>query len=82
MKPMAEMDPGEELRLERISEELELDAGMMRYLDESGLRPDASVALLQKDPHGALTVSVNGQPVGVGTFAAERLFVAVSSAPT
>ncbi len=77
MKPMAEMDPGEELRLERISEELELDAEMMRFLDESGLRPNASVALLQKDPYGALTVTVDGNPVGVGVFAAERLFVAL-----
>ncbi len=77
MKPMAKMEPGEALRLERISEELELDAEMMSYLDESGLRPNASVELLQKDPHGALTVSVDGSRVGVGVFAAERLFVAV-----
>ncbi len=75
MKPMAEMETGEAQRLERISEELELDAEMMRFLDESGLRPDAEVELVQADPHGALTVKVNGNPVGVGVFAAQRLFV-------
>lgn len=75
MQPMAEMPAGEPMRLERISEELELDADMMKYLDESGLRPDASVELVQRDPHGALTVKVNGTPVGVGRYAAERLFV-------
>jgi Fe2+ transport system protein FeoA len=63
------------MRLERISEELELDAEMMKYLDESGLRPDATVELMQQDPQGAATVLVNGQPVGLGDFAAERLFV-------
>ena len=78
MKPMAEMAPGEASRLERISEELELDADMMDFLDSSGLRPDAAVELLAKDPHGALTISVNGTPVGVGVFAAERLFVEVA----
>lgn len=78
MKPMAAMEKGEALRLERISEELELDSDMMRYLDESGLRPDAAVELVQRDPHGALTVKVNGRPVGVGIFAADRLFVEVS----
>ena len=78
MKPMAEMAPGEASRLERISEELELDAEMMDFLDSSGLRPDAAVELLAKDPHGALTISVNGTPVGVGVFAAERLFVEVA----
>jgi DtxR family Mn-dependent transcriptional regulator len=78
MKPMAEMRKGERLRLERISEELELDAEMMRYLDESDLRPDAIVELVQRDPHGALTVKVNEDRVGVGVYAAERLFVAVA----
>ena len=79
MKPLADMALGESLRLERISEELELDADMMDYLDTSGLRPDAAVELLAKDPHGALTISVNGTPVGVGVFAAERLFVALAA---
>lgn len=75
MVPMSDMRPGAPMRLERISEELELDAEMMRFLDESGLRPDADVELVAADPHGALTVNVNGTPVGVGRFAAERLFV-------
>lgn len=78
MKPMANMEAGERLRLERISEELELDVDMMGYLDESGLRPGAAVTLERRDPHGALTVNVDGRDnVGVGTFAAERLFVAL-----
>ncbi len=75
MKPMADMTAGEVQRLERISEELELDADMMRFLDESGLRPDAEVELVQSDPHGALTVKVNGDAVGIGPFASQRLFV-------
>lgn len=76
MKPMSEMGPGETSRLERISEELELDADMMAFLDESELRPGAVIELQLADSHGALTVSVNGrQRVGVGAFAAERLFV-------
>lgn len=77
MKPMSEMREGEQLRLERISEELELDAEMMGYLDESDLRPGAVVELERRDPHGALTVRVDERTsAGVGVFAAERLFVA------
>jgi len=75
MLPMTEMEQGKPMRLERISEELELDAEMMKFLDESGLRPDARVELVQRDPQGAVTIKVNGSQVGVGTFAAERLFV-------
>lgn len=76
MKPLADMEPGETLVLERISEELELDAEMMRFLDESDLRPEAVVELLQRDPQGTITVGVNGNPVGVGAFAAQRIFAA------
>jgi len=75
MLPMTEMDQGKPMRLERISEELELDAEMMKFLDESALRPDARVELVHRDPQGAVTIMVNGNQVGVGTFAAERLFV-------
>lgn len=75
MKPMSQIEPGEELRLERISEELELDADMMRFLDESGLRPEARVELVHREPQGAVTVKVNGSQIGVGQFAADRLFV-------
>ena len=75
MKPVSEMEPGESMRVERISEELELDADMMKYLDDSGLRPDARVELIGRDSNGALTMSVNGRTVGLGEFAADRLFV-------
>jgi DtxR family Mn-dependent transcriptional regulator len=77
MRPLSEVETGISLPLERISEELELDAEMMRYLDESGLRPGAVLSVAARDPQGALTVAVEGRTVGVGAFAAERLFVAV-----
>ncbi len=76
MKPLASMEPGEKLVLERISEELELDLEMMRFLDESDLRPGAKVELLQRDPQGAITVGVDGSPVGLSAFASERIFAA------
>lgn len=79
MKPIADMAVGERFQLERISEELELDAAMMGYLDDSGLRPGASVEMKARDPKGAVTVVVNGEATGVGVFAAERLFVAVGA---
>lgn len=77
MKSIAEMAPGESFSLERISEELELDDEMMGYLDEAGLRPGARVELTQRAPTGTVTVRVNDDDaVGLGDFAAQRLFVA------
>ena len=77
MKPLAEMELDETLVLERISEELELDSEMMRFLDENDLRPDCRIRLVQRDPYGAVTVEVAERRVGIGAFASERLFVAV-----
>jgi DtxR family Mn-dependent transcriptional regulator len=77
MKPMSEMEPGESRPLERISEELELDDEMLGFLYSSGFHPKTVIELIRRDPQGALTVSVGGKTVGVGSFAANRLFVAV-----
>lgn len=79
MRPLADLEIGEARLLERISEELELDAEMLRFLDEAGLRPRARLEVVSRDPRdGAVTVRVDGAgPVGVGRFAAERIFVAV-----
>ena len=75
MKPIVEMEVGESMRLERISEELELDAELMGFLDQSGLRPDAKVEFVGHDGQSGVTVLVNGSDVAIGSFAAERLFV-------
>jgi DtxR family transcriptional regulator, iron-dependent repressor len=78
MKALSTMQVGEVRRLERISEELELDAEMMAYLDDSDLRPGATIELERADSHGALTVLVDGASrAGIGSFAAERLFVEI-----
>jgi DtxR family Mn-dependent transcriptional regulator len=75
MKPVSAMVLGERMRLERISEELELDAEMMGYLDAADLRPGAIVEMTHRDPHAAVTVRVGPDAVGLSPFAAERLFV-------
>ena len=77
MKPLADMVTGERMVLERISEELELDAEMMRFLDENNIRPHSEIRMVQKDPYGAVTVEVFDRQVGIGAFASERLFVSI-----
>lgn len=78
MKPIAQMDQGEILPLERISEELELEAETMDFLDRAGLRPKAEVRMIGRSPDDAYTIEVQGfDAVGMGPFVAERLFVAI-----
>jgi Fe2+ transport system protein FeoA len=50
---------------------------MLGFLYSSGFHPKTDVELVSKDPQGAFTVAVAGKRVGVGEFAADRLFVAV-----
>ncbi|HUG75139.1 MAG TPA: metal-dependent transcriptional regulator [Acidimicrobiia bacterium] len=77
MQPLADLPIGEAARVERISEELELDAELMGFLDRIGLRPGAAVQVVERAPSGTVTVSVEGSSgVGLEQFAAERLFAA------
>jgi DtxR family Mn-dependent transcriptional regulator len=79
MKPIASMEIGESLQLERISEELELEVDTMDFLDQTGLRPGANVTVTSRSPHGGLTVVVDdGDAVGVGDHVAQRVFVAMA----
>jgi DtxR family Mn-dependent transcriptional regulator len=73
--PLADIGDSDRV-LHRISEELELDSDIMGFLDDSGLRPGAGVALVARTPDGTLTVRINDNlQVGIGSFIAERLFV-------
>ena len=76
IKPVAAMETGETLDLERISEELELDSDIMGFLDDSGLRPGAVVRLVGHHD-GSTVIEVGDRTVPVDGFVAERLFVAV-----
>lgn len=80
MQALSEVPLDRPVVLERISEELELDAELMGYLDRAGLRPGVGLRVTNRAPAGTLTVKVEGgDGIGIGEFAAERLFVAGSS---
>lgn len=74
--PLADLPLHHRAPLERLSEELELDADLMGFLDRVGLRPGAEVEVVESTPTGTLTVRVDGgDGIGIGRFAAQRLFV-------
>jgi len=82
MEQVTAMEPGEVRRIERISEELELDAGLLRFLDEAGVRPDRLLELLAGSPEQGFTVRVAGGEVVLDPFVAARLFVEVGESGT
>ena len=66
---------GERGRLERLTEDLELELDVMRYLEESGLMPGAEVSVVGIAPDGTLTLEVAGEKVALGPDIADNLWV-------
>lgn len=66
--------PDGEVRLDRISEHLQVDIDAMRVLDQAGIRPGVTFEV-EHEPAG-VTVSVEGSPVTLDERVASHLYVA------
>jgi DtxR family Mn-dependent transcriptional regulator len=65
---------GDEATLEFISEELEEDAGILKYLDAHGLRPGAVIRVLEVVPSlDVLVLETDDGKVSLGLAAAARI---------
>ncbi len=73
---LADVEPGETVRLERITEEVELDMASLEYLDEHGLIPGRSARVRGRAPDGTLTLEVDGSTVALGPAICQQMFVA------
>jgi DtxR family Mn-dependent transcriptional regulator len=76
LRPLGEAAAGERVRLERITETVELDRETLEYLDRSGFRPGSEATVQGTAPDGTLTLSVDGRPMAVGPSLAAELYVA------
>ena len=77
--PLAESEPGQRVRFERIGEEIELDGTTLRYLDEAGFIPGATATVTNKGPDGTLLLEADGTTVVLGADLCQRMYVAVLS---
>ncbi|HEY2302787.1 MAG TPA: metal-dependent transcriptional regulator [Acidimicrobiales bacterium] len=66
---------GQRLRLERISEVVELDNSALVYLDQHGFRPGAAAVVRDRAPDGTLVLEVDGRTVAIGPSLGCQLFV-------
>ncbi len=75
-RPLAEVSAGEQVRLLRISEEVELNYGSLALLDEGGFIPGAVAEVGGRDAEGTIEVVVSGAlPIRVSRELSDRLFV-------
>ena len=73
--PLHQVAPGITVTLERLTEDLELDLDVMRFFEDGGLMPGATIGVLASAPDGTMTLEVAGEKVGLGAHLADNLWV-------
>ena len=67
--------PGEEVRLARITETVEVDQDTLVYLDGHGFRPGTRANVRERAPDGTLTLAVGETTLAVSPALADQLYV-------
>jgi len=73
---LAESEPGDHVRLERVTEQVETDTKSLTYLDTHGFIPGVDAEVRAKAPNGTLTLAVDEGTLSIEPGLAAQLFVA------
>jgi DtxR family Mn-dependent transcriptional regulator len=73
---LADVAPGNVVRVERITEEVELDTSSLELLDRHGCIPGRQAVVRGRAPDGTTTVEVDGLEVELAPELCQQLFVA------
>ncbi len=74
--PLSQATPGDRVRLERVTEQVEIDANALTYLSTHGFLPGTAALVTAKAPDGTLTLDLGGPTIALGPAIAAQLFVA------
>ncbi len=72
---LSDLDVGAAFMVARIPEELEFTPGMLEFLEQSSILPGRTGSITASSPDGTTTVEVDGDRVGIGSFASARILV-------
>ena len=70
--------PGDRVRLERVTEQVEIDQEALSYLADHGLTPGTAAQVRTRGDDGSFVLEVDERTVEVGRRLAEQLFVAAA----
>ncbi|MHB8438780.1 MAG: metal-dependent transcriptional regulator [Acidimicrobiales bacterium] len=73
---LADATAGSTVRVERITEEVELDMSSLELLDRSGCIPGRSVVVRRRDAQGAVVLDVGGHEVALPAAVCLQVYVA------
>jgi DtxR family Mn-dependent transcriptional regulator len=74
---LVDLEVGAPFTVSRIPEELEFTPGLLDFLEESSIQPGHRGTVTAASPDGTMTVEIDGNRVGVGSFASARILVTV-----
>ncbi len=75
LKPVADLEPGEHVRLERVTEQVEVDLDALIYLDDHGFIPGADAEVRSRAPDGTITLTLQKGSIALGPALAGQLYV-------
>jgi DtxR family Mn-dependent transcriptional regulator len=75
LRPLHRFVPGATVVLQRLTEDLELDHDVMRYFEESGLMPGASIRVEGVGPDGTMSLRIGRRTIGLGRHLADNVWV-------
>jgi DtxR family Mn-dependent transcriptional regulator len=75
---LKDVEPGTTVTLRRLTEDLELELAVMRFLEDSALMPGASITIDGVGPDGSMRLTVQDRSVALGAELADNLWVATA----
>jgi Fe2+ transport system protein FeoA len=76
---LADAEPGDHIRLERVTEQVEIDLESLSYLSSHGFVPGTDARVQAKETDGSVTVVLDvgeDATIELGPSIAQQLFVA------
>lgn len=75
---LADAARGDHVRLERVTEQIEIDKESIEYLSSHGFVPGTEALVSARAPDGTLTLDLGGHSMALGPLLAQQLFVAAA----
>ncbi len=72
---LADVDPGQRVRFQRLDEEVELDEESLRYISDAGFIPGATATVTTRAPDGTVVLDAEGVSLALGLALCQKFFV-------
>jgi DtxR family Mn-dependent transcriptional regulator len=73
---LSDAQGGDHVRLERVTEQVEIDAASLEYLSDHGFVPGTEATVSSRAPDGTLTLDLGEHVIALGPALASQLYVA------